>query len=252
MHTKITHLQYCIWFAIIAGHLVVGSWAYWRRNSALALYLGVAVVKSLALFAVAHMASAQAYFVTYWAATFVDYGAQAYLVVSLFQAIRKTGIPNRHSVLLQVFASCLFAVAILTARFPLENIANVDWMWFLAINRVALNWIALMLIAAPLYAYMVDSAKDARLLLIYVGFALYVAARSGAVDVAIRTHLAVRFTHATEIAYVFSLVLWLFSSQYSAASHQWDPAQTDALKTALRAKSRGYLHELSRHERSLY
>jgi hypothetical protein len=107
-----------------------------------------------------------------------------------------------------------------------------------------------MLTVVPLYAWMVDSAKDTRLLLIYLGFALYVAARSGAVDIAIGTHLAVRLTHATEISYLFSLVLWFISSNYQVASHQWDPAQTEILKTALRQRSN--LPELSRHERALH
>lgn len=251
MHTKITHPQLLIWLAVVLSQLIVGLWAYRRRNSALAVYLGIEVVNSLCLFAVARLASAHIYYVAYWAGTFVDYAAQVFLVVAIFQAIRKTGIPNRHSLLLQVFAGCMFALATLTLRFPLANNVTPGWKWFLTIDHVALYWLCLMLIAAPLYAYMVDSAKDTRLLLIYIGFALYLAVRSGAVDVAISTHLAVRLTHVTEISYLISLVLWFISSNYQVASHQWDPAQTELLKTALRAKL-SHIHERSRYERSLH
>jgi hypothetical protein len=251
LHTKITHLQLAIFFAVVAGQSVVGLWAWRRRNAPLAIYLCIVVVRFLWLFPVARLASAHAYYIAYWIGTFVDYGAQVFLVVALFQATRKTGIPDRHPVLLQVFAGSMFALSILTLRFPLENIANTAWKWHLAIDHVAMYWLCLMLVAAPLYAWMVDSAKDTRLLLIYLGFALYVAARTGEVDIAIRTHLAVRLTHLTEISYLFSLVLWFISSHFQVASHQWDPAQTEALKTALRAKYRSHLHEPSRHERSL-
>jgi hypothetical protein len=214
-----------------------------------AIYLGIVVARFLWLFPVARLGSAHAYYISYLIGTMVDYAAQVYLVIAIFAYIRKTGIPNRHPMLLQVFAGCMLALAILTLRFPLTSGITPAWKWFLAINHVALYWLCLMLIAAPLYAYVVDSAKDTRLLLIYIGFSLYIAARSGAVDIAIGTHLAIRLTHVTEIAYLISLVLWLSSSHFSAASHQWDPAHTALLKTALRNRSQ--LHELSRYERSL-
>jgi hypothetical protein len=249
LHTKITHLQYCIWAAVVAGNLVVGLWAYWRRNNALAIYLGLAVAKSLGLFAVSQLASAHAYHIAYWIGIFVDYGANVFLVVAIFQAIRKTGIPDRHPILLQVFAGSMFAIATLTLRFPLTSNIDSAWKWFLAIDHVAMYWLCLMLTVVPLYGWMVDSAKDARLLLIYLGFSLYVVARSGVVDTAIGTH-PVRLTHTTEIAYLISLVLWFASSHFKVASHQWDPAQTEILKTALRNR-RSHLHELSRRERSL-
>jgi hypothetical protein len=247
LHTKITHLQLVIWLAVMAGQLAVSLWAATRRNSALATYLGVQVAKSLCVFAVAHLATWQVYYKAYWVSTFIDYGVQVYLVIAIFACIRKTGIPNRHSALLQVFAGCMFAVAVLTLRFPLENIVNSAWKWHLAIDHVAMYWLCLMLIAAPLYAYMVDSAKDTRLLLTYIGFWLYIAARASAVDIAIRTHLAMRLTHVTEICYLLSLVLWFVASQYPDACHQWDPAQTELLMKALRQRS--HPHELSRYER---
>lgn len=253
MHTKITHLQLVIWIAVTLGQMVVSLWAYRRRNSALAIYLGAEVGNSIWLFAVAHLAPWQVFHIAYWTGTFVDYAAQIFLVVAIFQGIRKTGIPGKnHPAYLQGLAFVLLAAAILTLRFPLSSDIAPGWKWFLAVDHVALYWLCLMLIAAPLYAYMVDSAKDARLLLIYLGFALYVGAHSGAVDTAIKTHLAIRLTHVTEIFYLFSLVLWFASSYISAASHQWDPAQTEFLKTALRTKNRSHLHELSRHERSLH
>ena len=252
MHTKITLLQLIIWFAVVAGQSVTGLWAWRRRNNDLAIYLGIVVARFLWLFPVARLGSAHAYYIAYWIGTAVDYAAQVYLVIAIFACIRKTGIPNRHPMLLQVFAGCMLGLAILTLRFPLASSITPAWKWFLAINHVALYWLCLMLIAAPLYAYVVDSAKDMRLLLIYIGFSLYIAIRSGAVDIAIGTHRAVRLTHLTEIIYLISLVLWFISSQFSAASHQWDPAQTEFLKTALRAKNRSHLHELSRHERSLH
>lgn len=254
MHTKITHLQFVIWIAVVFGQLSVGLWAYRRRNNALAAYLGVEVVNSLWLFAVSYLASAHAYHIAYWIGTMVDYADQVFLVVAIYSGIRKTGIPGKnHPAYFQGLAFVLLACAILTLRFPLTSSIAPGWKWFLAVDHIALYWLCLMLIAAPLYAYMVDSAKDARLLLIYLGFALYVGARSGAVDTAIKTHLAIRLTHVTEISYLFSLVLWFTSSYVSAASHQWDPAQTEFLKTALRTKNRSHLHELSRrHERSLH
>jgi hypothetical protein len=223
-----------------------------RRNSALAVYLGAVVGNSIWLFAVAHLAPWQVYHAACWVGWFVDYAAHIYLVVAIFQAIRKTGIPDRRPLLLQVFAGCMLAIAILTLRFPLTSNIDPGWKWFLAVDHVALYWFCLMLAAAPLYAWMVDAAKDTRLLLIYLGFSLYAIARSGAVDTAIRTHLAVRLTHVTEISYLISLVLWFTSSNYQVASHQWDPAQTEFLKTALRARNRSHLHQISRHERSLH
>jgi Na+-translocating ferredoxin:NAD+ oxidoreductase RnfA subunit len=251
LHTKITHLQLVIWIAVILGQLVVGLWAYRRRNSVLVIYLGVEVVRAICVFAVARLAPWQAYEVAYWIGWFVDYAAHIYLVVAIFKGIRKTGIPSKnHPAYFQGLAFVLLAASILTLRYPLSNHVVPAWKWYLAIDHVAMYWLCLMLIAAPLYAYMVDSAKDARLLLIYLGFALYIGARSGAVDTAIGTHLARRLTHVTEISYLFSLVLWFLSSYFSVACHQWDPAQTEHLKTALRARSRSHLHELLRHERS--
>jgi hypothetical protein len=250
LHTKITHLQLVIWIAVIVGQLAVGLWSYRRRNAVLVVYLGVEVVRAVCVFTVAHLASAHAYYIAYWIGWFVDYAAQVYLVVAIFQTIQKTGIPSRYPMLLHVFAGCMFALAILTLRFPLLSNIDPGWKWMLTIDHVALYWLCLMLAVVPFYAWMVDSAKDTRLLLIYLGFALYVAVRSNAVDTAIGTHLAVRPTHITEIAYLVSLVLWIISSNYQVASHQWDPAQTEALKTALRAKHRSNLHELSALERS--
>lgn len=251
MHTKITLLQYCIWEAVVAGNLVVGFWACWKRNNAIAIYLGLAVAKSAGLFAVSQLASAHAYYIAYWIGTVVDYGAQVFLVIALFACIRQTGIPSKsHPAYLQGLGILLLAAAILTLRFPLEKITQPAVLWFYAVDHVAMYWLCLMLIAAPLYAYMVDSAKDTRLLLTYLGFATYIAVRAGAVDIAIATHLVRRFSHAAEIAYIFSLVLWFASSHFHSACHQWDPAQTEFLKTALRRKQRSHIHELSRRERS--
>jgi hypothetical protein len=214
----------------------------------LAVYLGVEVANSLWLFAAARLAPWQVYQVAYWVGMFVDYAAPVYLVVAIFQAIRKTGIPDRNPLLLHVFAGCMFAVAILTLRFPLTSNIVPSWKSILTIDHVAMYWLCLMLAAAPLYAWMVDAAKDTRLLLVYLGFALYIGVRSVAVDTAIGTHRAVQLTHVTEITYLISLALWFLSSNYHVASHQWDPAQTEFLKTALRNRSQ--LHELSRYERS--
>jgi hypothetical protein len=252
LHAKITHIQFLIWLAVIAGQLAVGLWSYRRRNSVLAVYLGVEVVRALCVFAVARMGSAHAYYIAYWIGWFVDYAAQIYLVVAIFETINKTGIPSRHPMLLHVFAGCMFAVAILTLRFPLTSNIAPGWKWFLTIDHVAMYWLCLMLAVEPFYAKMVDSAKDTRLLLTYIGFALYVAARSNAVDAAIGTHLTVRLTHITEIAYLVSLVLWFISSNYQVGSHEWDPAQTEPLKAALRARIRSHHHLISRHERSPY
>jgi hypothetical protein len=252
LHTKITYLQLVIWFAVVAGQSAVGLWAWKRRNSALAIYLGIEVARFLWLFPVARLASAHAYYIAYCIGTGVDYAAQVYLVVAIFQAIRQTGIPNKnHPAYMQGLAMVLLAAAILTLRFPLENIAQPPAvLWFYAADHVAMYWICLMLIVAPLYAYVVDAAKDTRLLLLYLGFSVYIAVRAGAVDAAIATHLIHRYKHAAEIAYFFSLVLWFASSHFQIASHQWDPAQTEFLKTALRKRSQ--LNELSRLERSPY
>jgi hypothetical protein len=252
LHTKITHLQLVIWVAVIVGQLAVGLWSYRRGNNSLAVYLGVVPIRALCLFAVARLAPWQVYQVAYWVGMSVDYAAQVFLVVAIFQAMRKTGIPRRYPILLHIFAGCMFALAILTLRFPLLSNINSGWKWILTIDHVALYWLCLMLAVVPLYAWMVDSAKDTRLLLIYLGFSLYAIARSGAVDTAIRTHLAVRLTHITEITYLVSLVLWFISSNYQVGSHAWDPAQTEPLKAALRARIRSHHHLLSRHERPPY
>src|SRR6202030_3874730 len=106
-------------------------------------------------------------------------------VATIFQAMRKTGIPRQYPILLHIFAGCMFALAILTLRFPLTSNISPGWKWFLAIDHVAMYWLCFMLTAVPLYAWMVDAAKDIRLQLIYTGFALYVAVRSNAVDAAI-------------------------------------------------------------------
>lgn len=254
MHTKITYLQIVIWFAVVAGQSAVGLWAWKRRNNALAIYLGIEVARFLWLFPVARLGSAHAYYIAYCIGTAVDYMAQAFLVVAIFSRICETGIPSKnHLAYFQGLAMILLAVSIVTLRFPLEKLNQPPAvLWFYAVDHVAMYWLCLMLIAAPLYAYMVDSAKDTRLLLIYLGFATYIAVRAGAVDIAIATHLVRRFSHAAEIAYIFSLVLWFASSHFHSACHQWDPAQTEFLKTALRTKQRSHIHELSRRERSLH
>lgn len=237
MHTKITHLQLLIWIAVSAGQTAVGLWAWKRRNNALAMYLGIAVANSLWLSAMARLASAHAYYIAYWIGTVVDYGAQAYLVIAIFACIRKTGIPSKnHPAMLQGLGIVLMAASILTLRFPLESIGRTAVFWFYAVDHVAMYWLCLMLIAAPLYAYIVDSAKDARLLLLYIGFSTYIGVRAGAVDIAVATHLIHRYIHAPEIAYLFSLVLWFASSHFPVANHQWDSAQTDSLKRAIRAR----------------
>jgi hypothetical protein len=249
LHTKITSLQLVIWFSVVVGQLVVSLWAYRRRNTALAIYLGVVVSRFLFLFPVARLGSAHAYYVAYWIGTIVDYGAQVYLVIALYACIRKTGIPSKsHPAVLQGLGIVLMAAAILTLRFPLEKISQPAVLWFYAVDHVALYWLCLMLVMVPLYAYVIDAAKDTRLLLLYLGFSVYIAVRAGAVDYAIATNLIHRYKHAPEIAYLFSLILWFASSHFPFASHQIDPAQMESLKAALRQRS--HLLELSSYERS--
>ena len=252
MHTKITYLQFYIWEVILTSQVIVSLWSWRRRNTAVAIYLGVEALNLAIPFAVGRLASAHAYYIAYWIATVIDYAAQAYLVSALFACIRKTGIPSKnHPAYLQGLAMLLLAVSILTLRYPLENIDRPAVLWFYAVDHVVFYWLCLMLVVAPLYAYVVDAAKDTRLLLIYLGFAFNTAVHAGAIDFAISTHLIRRLAHLPDFAYLISLVVWFISSQFPAASHQWDPAQTEFLKTALRNKSRSHLHELSRHERSL-
>lgn len=251
MHTKVTDLQFYIWEVILTSQVIVSLWSLRRRNTAVAIYLGVEALNLAIPFAVGRLASVHVYWIAYWIATIVDYAAQAYLVVAIFSCIRKTGIPSKnHPACLQGMAMLLLAVSILTLRFPLENIARPAVLWFYAVDHVAFYWLCLMLVVAPLYAYMVDAAKDKRLLLVYLGFALNTAVHAGVIDYAISTHLIHRMRHVPDIAYLVSLVVWFASSYFPAASHQWDPAKTEFLKTALRTK-RSHLHELSRHERSL-
>lgn len=242
MHTKITAVQLTIWLAIIAGQILVGLFSWRRRNSALAAYLGIEASLSVIQFAVARLCSAHAYLIAYSGSMLADYGAMTFLVVWLYLATRRTGIPNRHGFLLQIVAVAMFALAILTLPFPLAN-TPVPWRWYLAVDHVVFYWLCLMLMMAPLYAWLVDSAKDSRLLLVYLGFSLYVAVRAGVIDLTISSHLKHRFSHVSDLAYLLSLVLWFCSSRCQQAKHQWDPAQTELLKAALR--SRSHIHEHS-------
>lgn len=252
MHTNVTHPQLIIWIAVMAGQLAVGCVAWHRRCVALAAYLGIELANSLTLFALAHLVSARAYYEAYCIATVVDYGAQVFLVAYFYSAIRKTGIPSKsHPIFLQVMAGTLLGVAILTVQFPLTNISHPEWRLALTADHTVFCWLCLLLSAAPLYAWVIDSAKDTRLVLTYLGIALYVAVRAGAVDMAISSHLVTRARHLPEVAYFASLILWCISCFTSSACHQWDPAQTELLKVALRER-RSHLNELSRIERSHY
>ena len=192
---------------------------------------------------VSRLGSAHTYYIAYWACTIIDYADQIFLVVAIFSIMRKTGIPDRHPILLHVISGCMLGVAILTTPYALDSKVNAGWLWFMCVDHVAMYWICLMLTAVPLYSYMVDSVKDTRLLLIYLGFAIYIAARAGSVDAVLATNHMHYFKHATEIAYAFSLVLWFASSRFQFAKHQWDPAETESLKSAIR--SRNHLNELS-------
>lgn len=233
---------------MLTGQVIVCLWSIRRRNTALAIYLGVEALNLAIPFAVGRVASLHVYYIAYWIATFVDYAAQAYLVTAIYACIRKTGIPSKsHPVYFQGLAVVLMAASILTLRFPLEQLHQSPVLWFYAVDHVAMYWLCLMLVVVPIYASVIDSARDTRLMLLYLGFSVYVAVRAGAVDFAISTHLIHRFRHAPEVAYFFSLVLWFASSNFQFASHQWDPAQTGALKKALRARSN--IHELVTYER---
>lgn len=236
----------------MAGQLAVGCVAWHRRCVALAAYLGVELANSFILFALAPLISARAYYVAYCIATVVDYGAQLFLVAYFYSAVRKTGIPGKnHPIFLQILAGALLGVAILTIPFPLTNITHPEWRLALTADHTVFYWLCLLLTAAPFYAWVIDSGKDTRLVLTYLGIAVYVAVRAGAVDVAISSHLVTRARHFPEIAYLVSLILWCTSCFTSSACHQWDPAQTELLKVALREK-RSHLNELSHIERSLH
>jgi hypothetical protein len=214
-----------------------------RRNRILALYVGVEVVNSLALLFLARAGSALAYYKGFVAGTTVDYAAMAILVAMIYGTIRQTGIPSKHhGILLQILAGGLAAVAIFAAPFPLQTIAHPQWRTVLALDRVVFNWLALLLSVAPFYAWMIDAAKDTRLLLIYLGLAVYVAVHLQALDLAIANHF--RFANLGDFAYFLSLVLWCCSSFFQPATHQWDPAKTELLKEALRRKRRS-LYEQS-------
>lgn len=248
MHTKITQIQLILWLASLAGQSLVCLWAWRRRYSALALFLGIEAVASAALLPVAYLASWQTYYVAWYVGKMVDYAAQAGLAAAIYVTIRKTGIPSKnHPTLLQIFAGGLFAVAILTLRFPLVNITHPQWRTFLSIDHTVCYWLCLILSAAPFYSWLVDSARDTRLILTYLGLAVYVAVHAASVDATIATHLFHRFAYLPDAAYLVSLVLWFRSCLYSPASHQIDPAQMESLKAALLTRS--HIHELPSYER---
>lgn len=251
MHTKITSAAQIIWYATMAGELVVGYVAWKRRSFGLAAYLSIELALSLTLYAVAHLGSAQVYYQAYCIGQIVDFLAQAGLVVSIFTACRKTGIPGLvHGAIFQFMLFSFVAVAIMTLRFPLQNIPYLEWRWIYAIDHTVNYWLCLMLAAAPFYARLIDAANDTRQLLIYVGFSIYVVVHSGATDFAISTHLlkASAVVHLPDFAYFISLVLWLLSCCFNSVTHQWDSAQTEYLKVALRERSEQFQRFISQRK----
>lgn len=233
MHSHISHAQFLLWLTVLSVQILVGTVALLRHNRTLALYLAIEAANSLTLLLVARTGSAVAYYHAFVVGTGVDYLAMALLVALIYRTIRETGIPG-HGMLLQVMAGCLFAVAIFAAPFPLQIIAHPQWKTVMAVDRVFFNWLSFLLIAAPLYAWMVDAAKDSRLLLIYLGLALYVAVHLGALEIAMVSR---KFSHASSFTYFLSLVLWCCSSLFQPANHQLNPALTEFLKEALRRKA---------------
>jgi hypothetical protein len=243
LHSHISHHQFALWLSVLSGQILVGAIAILRRNRALALYLAVAAANSLALLFVARTGSAMAYYHSFIVGTAVDYAAMAILVALIYRGIRQTGIPSKHhSILLQILAGCLFAAAIFAAPFPLETIAHPQWRMVLAVDRVVFNWLSLLLVIAPFYLWMVDAAKDVRILLIYLGLVVYVAVHLQALDLAIANHF--HFANLGNFAYFLSLVLWCCSSFFQPATHQFDPTQMELVKEALRRKRRS-IHEQS-------
>lgn len=237
MHSHITHPQFILWLSVLSGQILVGTIASLRRNRVLAIYLAVEAVNSLTLMFVARAGSAMAYYRGFIVGTAVDYAAMAILVALIYRGIRQTGIPSKHhGILLQILAGCLFAVAIFAAPFPLETIAHPQWRTVLAVDRVVFSWLALLLAVSPFYAWMVDAAKDTRILLIYLGLAVYVAVHLQALDLAIANHF--RFANLGNFAYFLSLVLWCCSTFFQPATHQIDPTQLELVKEALRHKRR--------------
>jgi hypothetical protein len=236
MHARITHLQFLIWAAIVIDQLMIAAFSKRRRNTSLAIYLGILAANSLWQLPVAVFASAAVYYKAYWVGCFIDYGAQMFLVVAVYAAIRSTGIPGKHTIPLQIMGAAFFAFAILTLPFPLTNVTPISWKWLLAVDHLVFYWLSLMLMVAPAYAWIIDAAKDHRLLLIYLGFSINTTVRALAVDAAIQTHLLHRFTHAPEITYLLATILWIWSCYFTPAVHRLDPAQAEQLKAALRER----------------
>lgn len=253
MHSQISQTQYIVWFSVMVGQLIVAIRAWHCRSHAVAVYLTWSLSDFIILSLVAKLGSAKAYYVAYCIGIPVDYAAQIFLLVSLFAAVRTTGIPGKnHALYFQVIVCIVAGVAIFMLPFSLQNITHPQWRWALGIDKVFYSWLCFMLILAPIYAWIVDAAKDLQLTLNYVGLAIFAAVNAGAIDIVIKSHLAraEQLLFVPDIAYFFSLVLWFISCHFKPASHQWDPAQTEALKAALRSK-RSHPNALSRLERSL-
>lgn len=251
MHTEISQVAWAIWIVIIAGELIVFVRAAKTKNVGLSIFLAVEILISAGMVPMARLASGVAYYRAYVAAQGLHYVAETVLLASIFISVRKTGIPGKnHPSLIRWVAFLLFGFAIYTLGFPLRYISNSNFKWLFSTDHVFNYWLCLMLVVAPFYAWLVDSAKDTRLLLVYIGFSLYVVVNAGVLDFAISSHLAkVRSVlHLPDFAYIASLFLWFLSCRYQFAAHQWDTAQTESLKAALRSK-RSHVNALSRSER---
>jgi hypothetical protein len=252
LHTRVTHTQEIIWRITLIGQISVGLFAWYRRNRCIAWYLTIVGVTTALLYSVGHLASAQVYYVAYCWGTALNYAAEFYLAYAIFATIRATGTThNRPQPLGQLLLLSLLAISVLHIQYPLTHVLHPDWRWFVTADHLFYSWLSISLGIAPFYSLAVDSAKDQRLLLSYLGFAIYAWVHAGAVDVEVISNFTRRFPLMPTIAYFAALCLWSVSSVFKPGKHEWNPEWTEPFKEYLRKRPRFQFFNPSRKATSL-
>jgi hypothetical protein len=235
LHTKITNSQEIIWATTILGQSIVGGASWLCGNRMLGVYLGAVALNGAAIWSIAHFGSAYAYYVAYCVASGINYIAEFFLVYTIYLTLQQTGIPTkRPAALFQYLFLSLMLVAVFLVPYALKFSIHPEWRWFLVVGSAFYEWLSFALAAAPIYARVISAADDKRLTLVYLGLVLYVTTNVGAAGFEIARHLSRFLTALPTLAYLAALLLWGASCFFKAGRHQWDPSQTERLKSALR------------------